>query len=83
MNLREWDRDVAPYLHSIEYNARQVGSFTRSVMSVVSLLKARPTWETRAEFELAAAERELEAALLAIRHAREEYANKPVIVEAA
>jgi hypothetical protein len=82
MTLSQWDKEIAPHLQEIESYAKLTGANSRMLTSAIRTLPARPDWETRAAFELAATERELMAALATVRAARKLYADKQVTNEA-
>ncbi len=79
MNLQQWDREVAPYLHMIESAGRQITVLTESVGKAVFVLASRPEWFTKAEQEMECAEREAMAALERIRSARARYRALPIL----
>lgn len=69
--LKEWDRDVAPHLDSIERHARWIQYHAAELVKCIELLKQRPAFETKAQIALATAE-------LLIEGARRKYLSKPV-----
>jgi hypothetical protein len=77
MNLQQWDREIAPYLHVIERTGRELVSLTEQMGRAVTQLQARPDWPTKAAEELERAEREAIANLERIRCARARFAALP------
>jgi hypothetical protein len=68
--LDEYRGTIQTYLDKIEGGAEMVARRTRQLLAL-------PEFDTRAEYEVASAERVLEKALQRIRTARAELANKP------
>lgn len=81
--LPKWDREIAPFLHSVVSHAHWLSYHGRGVISGITMLPARPQWPTQAEEALASAEQELAAALELIKEARRKYGELDVMMEAA
>ena len=77
MTLIEWDKTVSPYLREIEGFSRCLSSYARCLVSTVAWLPIKPSFETKAEAELANAETALSLALEVVKEARKTYADKP------
>lgn len=73
MTLAEWDREVKPYLRTLEASSTWVCYHAQNVASALAALPARPEWPTEADAALAKAEQDLIVALEMTRQARRQY----------
>lgn len=79
--LPKWDKEIAPFLHTIKSHAHWLSYHGRGVISGLTMLPARPQWPTQAEEALEQVEKELAAALELTREAMREYHKLNVIPE--
>lgn len=78
-----WEKRIAPRLQDLEYCGNTIARHARHIQNAAGSLPVRPAWETKAQESLATAERELQIALAVVRAAKDQYANLPVMLEAA
>lgn len=78
MSLQEWDEFTAPVLRTIERDAKWLSHYSHDVAEAVTLLPARPSWETNAVAELTKAEAQLLIAHQRVQAALKAYETKPV-----
>lgn len=78
MSLTQWDREIAPYLQTIESRGRQITTNVDDVSRAIFILQSRPAWRTKAIDELENAEHAIAALLERMRTARARYDQLPI-----
>lgn len=67
LSLKEWDKEVAAKLQSIERHARWIEYHANEIKNALSILKTRPSFETKAEATMESAEKTVSEAIAAYR----------------
>ena len=78
MRLDQWDREIAPYLNTLELAARRAKGGAQDMRLSIRMLTSRPPWLARSADALKQAEAALTDTLERVREARKAYDALPM-----